>query len=85
MQFSRLCTFVFFSCLLLKSWTDASFYSIDSHTPPFLHRNNDEKGVIQWDTGDVARDVALSDGVTVNYQGRFTNIYTCFKKYNTCR
>ena len=49
----------------------ATFYSIDSHEPPFLHRNNDDKGVIQWDTGDIAREVALSDGVSVNYQGLF--------------
>ena len=61
--------------VLLSECVNAKFFSVDSHVPPFLYRNNDERNVIQWDTGDIARDVALSDGVVVNYQGSAQHIF----------
>lgn len=42
--------------------------SIDTSSSPFVKRA-DPHVVLQWDTGDVARVLALSQAVVVNYQG----------------
>eukprot|EP00961_Rhodomonas_salina_P196459 2651248-Rhodomonas_salina.2 len=59
------------SLLCVRSAT-GYFYSTDGHIPPFLHRTGSSTEVVQWDTGDLARDLALSHGVMVNYQGVYT-------------
>lgn len=55
--------------LVLYCATTGSCYRfvISSQYPPFLRRASQE--ILQWDTGDLARILALSDGVVVNHQG----------------
>ncbi len=54
--------------VLHLSCTAASFFSIVTETPPYLRRPGPVPLVLEWDTGDIARQMALSQGVFVNHQ-----------------
>jgi hypothetical protein len=54
--------------VLHLSCTAASFFSIVTETPPYLRRPGPVPLVLEWDTGDIARQMALSQGVFVSHQ-----------------
>eukprot|EP00961_Rhodomonas_salina_P029507 397463-Rhodomonas_salina.1 len=62
------CGAVMASVLWGSGSVDAYHMSPDLSKPPFLHRSNDAS-LLQWDTGDIACMLALSQAVVVNYQG----------------
>ena len=47
----------------------ASVFSITTEMPPYLVRPGPVPARLDWDTGDLARHMALSQAIHVNHQG----------------
>lgn len=86
-------TRLFTACILLFGSAPparAVWFNVLTDSPPYLRRAGNTHAIVDWDTGDLARQVSLSAGVVINHQGvrmlpngHHVHVDTQYSRYTT--